>query len=103
MVRRFAHWLLAAALVCAQLGIQAHALSHLDEALHGHDGAAHHPDHEAETCLAFEASAGASAVPAPLALAGTAPASPPGLAPADPLLADLALTRFASRAPPRPA
>jgi hypothetical protein len=100
MRRRLAHWFLAAALVCAQLGIQAHALGHLDEALHGHDAGHGHSDHGEETCLAFDTASGCTATPAALPLGGGAPANVRGLAAADPLLPALALTRFASRAPP---
>jgi hypothetical protein len=100
-MRRLAlHWFLAAALVVAQLGIQAHALSHLGEALYGHDGVAHHTDHKAEVCLAFDAAAGAAVTPSALPLGGEAPHVIPRLGVADPLLPPLALARFAARAPP---
>ena len=101
-MRRLAlHWLLAAALVLAQLGIFAHALSHLDRALRGHDGAVHHTDHKAETCLAFAAASGGAAASSalPLLVFG-APCAAPRLGLTDPLLPSLALDRFASRAPP---
>ncbi len=100
-MRRLAlHGFLALALVVAQLGLHAHALSHLDEALYGQHGALHHPDHEPERCLAFDAAAGGAGAPAALPLGGEAPRAFAGLASADPLLPSLALARFASRAPP---
>jgi hypothetical protein len=101
-MRRLAlHWFLAVALVVAQLGIQAHALSHLDQALHGHDGAIHQTDHKAEACLAFDAAAGGAATSSPLAsVVADAECAAPGLGSADPLLPSFALDRFASRAPP---
>lgn len=100
-MRRLAlHGLLGLALVIAQLGLHTHALSHLDEARYGHDGALHYPVHAPELCLAFEAAAGGAGAPAALPLDGEAPRAFAGLAPADPLLPSLALARFASRAPP---
>ena len=72
-MRRLAlRWLLALALVVAQFGVHAHALSHLGAALHGQDSG-FQVDHDRDVTA-------------------------PGLA--DPLLRPLALTRFASRAPP---
>jgi hypothetical protein len=100
MCRLAARWLLAAALVVAQLGIHAHALSHLDKALHGHDGAIHQTGHDPASCLAFEAAAGAAVAPSGLTLVGDAPDAVAGLASADPLLPVIARSRFASRAPP---
>jgi hypothetical protein len=100
MRQRLARLFLAAALVVAQHGVYAHALSHLEEALYGHDGHAH-SDHAREVCVAFDAASGgtvASSDP-PLA-ADPAPSGCVAIAPADPLLPSLALTRFASRAPP---
>ena len=74
-MRRLAlHWLLALALVVAQLGIHAHALSHLDKALHGYDGATHETGHDPASCLAFQAAAGAAVAPSGLTLGGEAPA-----------------------------
>jgi hypothetical protein len=100
-MRRLAlHWFLAVALVVAQLGIQAHALSHLEEALYESHGAVHHPDHEPEACLAFDAATGGALAASALPLGGAAPVAVPGLGSADPLLPSLALARFASRAPP---
>jgi hypothetical protein len=101
-VRRLvAHWFLAAALVVAQLGIQAHALSHLEEALYEPFGFLHHPDHEPELCLAFDAATGGAVAPSALSLGCAAPvATGPALGHADPLLPPRALERFASRAPP---
>ncbi len=100
MRRRAAHWLLAAALVVAQSGVHAHALSHFDEALYGHDGGVP-PDHEPEVCVAFDAASGGTAASSDLPLpAAPAPGGGAATAPADPLLPPLALTRFASRAPP---
>jgi hypothetical protein len=96
MWQRLGRFVLAAALVLAQYGVNAHALSHLDEALYG-DGF----DHAAELCLAFDAASCGAAPSSGLALG--APPAPGGLvalAPSDPLLPPLALTRFASRAPP---
>ena len=95
MRRLAARWLLALALVVAQLGIHAHALSHLGDALSGNDGGIHQTKHDPASCLAFEAAAGAAVAPSGLALGGEAPA-----AVADPLLPSIALSRFASRAPP---
>ncbi len=97
MRRRAAHWLLAGALVVAQLGVHAHAVSHLTAVPHGDVPA----DHGTAVCVAFVAAAG-GALPAgalPLA-AAPAPAGAVVPRPADPLLPPLALTRFASRAPP---
>jgi hypothetical protein len=100
-VRRFAlHWLLAVALVLAQLGIQAHALSHVGEALHGHDGPVKHADHDPASCLAFGAAAGGAAPSCALPFGAEAPNAVPPLGSADPLLPSIALSRFASRAPP---
>jgi hypothetical protein len=96
MRQRLGRLLLAAALVLAQYGVNAHALSHLDEALYG-DGF----DHAAEICVAFDAASGGA--PPSGGLAPGAALAPGGLvapAPSDPLLPPLALTRFASRAPP---
>jgi hypothetical protein len=100
-MRRVAlHWFLAVALVVAQLGIQWHALSHLEEARYEPLGAVHHPDHEPEFCLAFDAAAGGAVASSALPLGGDAPGDVPGLGFADPLLPSFALERFASRAPP---
>ena len=63
MRRRALHWLLAAALVFAQLGVQAHALSHLGKALSGQDGTFQQTSHDPATCLAFEAAAGGAVTP----------------------------------------
>ena len=73
MRRLAARWLLAAALVVAQLGIHAHALSHLGNALSGHDGGIHQTKHDPASCLAFEAAAGAAVAPSGLILGGEAP------------------------------
>jgi hypothetical protein len=100
MRRRALHWLLAAALILAQFGIQAHALSHLGEALSGHDGTIHQTSHDPAACLAFDAAAGAAVARSALTLDGEPPAAVAGLASADPLLPAIALSRFASRAPP---
>jgi hypothetical protein len=100
MRRRALHWLLAAALVFAQLGVHAHGLSHLGKALYGQDGAAQQTSHDPATCLAFETAAGGAVTAAALPLGGEAPHTVAGLAPTDPLLPSLALARFASRAPP---
>jgi hypothetical protein len=93
-------WLLGVALVFAQHGVYVHALSHVGEALHGDED--HAPaDHPREVCVAFTAASGAA--PASCAPSLTAEPVPIGRvapAPADPLLPSLALTRFASRAPP---
>jgi len=100
-MRRLAlHWLLGLALVVAQLGIHAHALSHLGDARSGHDGGFQQTKHDPASCLAFEAAAGAALAPSGLALGGEAPDGVAALAPADPLLPSIALSRFASRAPP---
>ena len=100
MRRLAARWLLAAALVVAQLGIHAHALSHLSDALSGHDGGVQQTKHDPASCLAFEAAAGAAVAPSGLTLGGETPDAVAGLASADPLLPSIALSRFASRAPP---
>ena len=100
--RRAVHWLLAAALVVAQLGIHAHALSHLGKALYGHDGTIQTND-DAPSCLAFDAAAGGAVAPPALSLGTVPPRAVFRLASADPLLPSLALARFASRAPPFPA
>jgi hypothetical protein len=92
--------LLAVALAVAQYGVYAHALSHFDEALHGHDGDAR-LDHDRGVCVGFAAVSGGALTSGDLRLdAHVAPQSRPGTRPTDPLLAPLALTRFASRAPP---
>jgi hypothetical protein len=89
--------LLAVALVVAQVGVHAHALSHLEEALYGDV----HPDHSAEVCVAFAgASGGAAASADPPLGSGPGPGGLAGSPAADPLLPPLALTRFGSRAPP---
>ena len=100
-IRRVAaHWLLAAALVVAQHGVYAHALSHLEEDLYGDDGGAH-VDHGRDVCAAFAAASGGAVGAGELPpLAAAPPDHFVGSAPADPLLPPLALTRFASRAPP---
>jgi len=97
---RALHWLLAAALVFTQFGVQAHALSHLAKVLNGQDGTFQQTSHDPASCLAFEAAAGGAVTSAVLPLGGEAPRAVAGLASCDPLLASLALARFASRAPP---
>jgi len=101
-VRRLAlHCFLALALVLAQLGIQAHALSHVGEGVHGHDGPVQQSDHDPASCLAFGAAAGGAVASFALPLGAEAPrAVAAALGFADPLLPSAALTRFASRAPP---
>jgi len=101
MTRRLvASCLLGVALAFAQHGAYVHGLSHLDGTADGHD--THAPaDHPREVCVAYAAASGAAApscVP-PLA-AAPVPIGRVAPAPADPLLPSLALTRFASRAPP---
>ena len=94
---------LAAALVVAQHGVHAHALSHLGKTPYGQDGGppANHP---AEVCLAFAAASGGAVGSGELPVCADAPPDHfSGPAPTNPLLAPLALTRFASRAPPLPA
>ena len=81
MRRRALHWLLAAALVFAQFGVQAHALSHLGKVLHGQDGTFQQTSHDPATCLAFEAAAGGAVTSAALPLGGEAPHAVAGLAP----------------------
>ena len=100
-MRRLAlHWLLAVALVLAQLGIQAHALSHAGAGLHGHDGPVQQSDHDPASCIAFGAAAGGAVPSSALPLGAEAPHAVPALGFADPLLPSIALSRFASRAPP---
>jgi hypothetical protein len=102
MRQRLARLFLAAALVVAQHGVYAHALSHLDEARYGHDGGVP-AKHAPEVCVAFVAAAGGAVASSDPPLSAAAPQDHfVGPAPADPLLAPLALTRFASRAPPLP-
>ena len=94
---------LAAALVVAQYGVFAHALSHLAKTPYGHDGGAP-AEHPRGVCVAFVAASGGAVPSSDLPLPADAPPDPfVGPAPADPLLPSLALTRFASRAPPLPA
>jgi hypothetical protein len=97
-VRRLARLFLAAALVVAQYGVYAHALSHL----YGND-AGGTVNHGQNVCAAFTAGSGGAVGWGDLPLQADAPpdhvVAP---APADPLLPSLALTRFASRAPPLP-
>jgi hypothetical protein len=100
MRRRAVHWFLAAALVFAQLGVHAHALSHLGKAAYGQDGAVPQTGHDRATCLAFDTAAGGTVAPSALTLCAETPDAIAGLASADPLLPSIALTRFASRAPP---
>ena len=102
MRQRLARLFLAAALVVAQHGVYAHALSHLEGALYGHDGGAP-TKHAPEVCVAFAASGGAAASSDPPLYVEPTPYGAVGLDAADPLLCPLALTRFASRAPPLPA
>ena len=100
-MRRLAlHWFLALALVFAQLGVQAHALSHAGAGLHGHDGPVEQSDHDPASCLAFGAAAGGGVPSSALSLGAEAPHAVPALGSADPLLPSIALSRFASRAPP---
>jgi hypothetical protein len=99
MRRLAARWLLALALVVAQLGIHAHALSHL----YGNDGGGK-VNHGQNVCAAFTAGVGGAVGWGDLPLqADVPPDHVVAPAPADPLLPSLALTRFASRAPPHPA
>jgi len=100
MRRRALHWVLAAALVFAQFGVHAHALSHLGKVLNGPEGALQQTGHDPATCLAFEAAAGGAVASAALPLGGETPHAVAELAPTDPLLPSLALARFSSRAPP---
>lgn len=94
---------LAAALVVAQHGVLAHALSHVGKAPYGEDGGAP-ANHPAEVCVAFVAAAGGALPSGDLTLAADdVPPAVTAPAPADPFLPPLALTRFASRAPPLPA
>ena len=58
------------------------------------------PTHDPASCLAFEAAAGGAVAPSGLTLGGEPPDAVAGLASADPLLPSIALSRFASRAPP---
>jgi hypothetical protein len=100
-VRRLVlHCFLALALVLAQLGIQAHALSHVGDGVHGHDGPVKQSDHDPASCLAFGAAAGGAVASSALPLGTEAPHAVPALGSADPLLPSIALSRFASRAPP---
>jgi hypothetical protein len=93
-------WLLGVALVFAQHGVYAHALSHFGETSDGHDS--HAPaEHPREVCIAYAAASGAAAAScAPPLSVQPVPIGHVAPAPADPLLPSLALTRFASRAPP---
>ena len=99
MRRLFPRLFLAAALVLAQHAVYAHALSHL----YGNDGSGK-VNHGQNVCAAFTAGSGGAVGWGELPLHADAPrdyvVAP---APADPLLPSLALTRFASRAPPLPA
>ncbi len=100
MRRLAAHWLLAVALVVAQHGVYAHALSHLGDDLHEDEGGSK-LDHGRDVCAAFTGASGGVVGSGDLPLHGAAAPTPVvGSAPADPLLPSLALTRFASRAPP---
>ena len=99
-MRRALHWLLAAALVIAQFGVQAHALSHLGKVLNAPDGTFQQTKHDPASCLAFEAAAGATPTSSALPLGVEVPRAAASPVPADPLLPSLALSRFASRAPP---
>jgi hypothetical protein len=103
MRQRLARLFLAAALVVAQHGVYAHALSHLEDALYGHDGSVP-TKHAPELCVAFVAASGGALATSDLPLhADAVPDVFAGLASTDPFLPSLALTRFASRAPPLPA
>jgi hypothetical protein len=91
---------LAAALVVAQHGVYAHALSHFEADLYGDDGDGL-LDHGRDVCAAFVAASGGAVGSGEVSLdAEGSPDRSVGPAPADPLLPSLALTRFASRAPP---
>lgn len=101
MRQLLARLLLAAALVAAQHGVYAHALSHLGT-VHGPDGDVP-SSHGTEVCVAFASASGGAVGSGDAASHGDASVSgcaAPALA--DPLLPSLALARFASRAPPLP-
>lgn len=104
MRRLLAHWLLALAIAALAPNGYVHALTHLgDELAKSHekgDPAAPAP-HACALCVAYSAADGSpppAAVPILVLSAAT-----PVARPAEPLLPPLALTRFASRAPPLPA
>ena len=98
-MRRLASLFLAVALVVAQHGVYAHALSHL----YGNDGGGK-VNHGQSVCAAFTAGSGGAVGWGDLPLQADAPPDHVVVpARADPLLPALALTRFASRAPPHPA
>jgi hypothetical protein len=100
MRRLAARWLLAVALVVAQHGVYAHALSHFEADLYGDDSGGL-LDHGQDVCAAFVSASGGAVGSGDPTLSG-APARCGAVGPdaADPLLPSLALTRFASRAPP---
>ena len=106
MRRLAAHWLLAVAIAAFAPGGYAHWLSHLANApvkseQRKGDARTHAP-YACELCGAYAAADGGAAPAAAGALLVSPAATAVGR-PAEPLLPPLALTRFASRAPPLPA
>src|SRR5215470_14111050 len=101
MRRLAAHWLLAAAIALLAPGGYVHALSHLGgEPIQQRKGDAKtHAPYACGLCGAYAAADGGAAPAAADALLVSPAATSVGR-PAEPLLPPLALTRFASRAPP---
>ena len=100
-----AHWLLAVAIAAFAPGGYVHWLSHLANApgkSEQRKSNAQAPQHACELCGAYAAADGGAAPAAAGALLVSPAATAVGR-PAEPLLPPLALTRFASRAPPLPA
>jgi hypothetical protein len=107
-VHRLAHWALALAVGLLAPGGYVHALAHLDRLDDGlaksqQDGgdAGVQTGHACELCAAYAAADGGATAPiAPPLVVLTG--DPSVAKPAEPSLPSLALTRFASRAPPLP-
>jgi hypothetical protein len=105
MRRLLARCLLALAVAALAPSAYLHALTHVDDELarHHHKGdTTPTPPHACALCAAY-AGADGGAAPAVTAPVLALPAAMPVGRPAEPFLPPAALTRFASRAPPRPA
>jgi hypothetical protein len=102
--RLLAHWLLALAIAALAPSGYVHALTHLGDDLaksHEKGDPATPAPHACALCVAYCAADGG---PPPAAVPILVlPAATPVVRPAEPFLPPVALTRFASRAPPLPA
>jgi hypothetical protein len=104
MRRPLAHWLLALAIATLAPGGYVHALAHLGDELARNQPAKGDAkaQHACELCGAYATADGSAPPPAAQPLVEL-PATTSAVAPVEPFLPSLALTRFASRAPPLPA